>query len=194
MSEYISIFDTYRNVEEKAHALEWTPISDFIALDPENYICEGNVQESIGDSPSEFMHYVLTKEMIIKCKMKSNETEPSLSQNSDQNYMMKLSMPFLTRYKTKGFYVIKLSICGSTRKFLFESKEEYDILFNGLKKICVIDNIENEYTFYEVLGCGGSSIVKLAKNNFTGNQYAIKCIRKQWFLEKPQSIVFFLET
>jgi len=189
MKKGVSIFDFSRITYELGDPLAWNYKSSYIQINPDSYICESNLYEVHLNGAIEFAHYILTREMLIKCKLNENCVESNLFENSAGNYSMLLYFPLLKKIKINGNYGFKITSGKTQKKFLVESKEEIEIWYNGLKEICILENFEKKYTFEGDLGSGYSSIVKLAKNNKTGAKYAVKCLSVDWLKKSQNAIV-----
>jgi len=191
MAYSTSIFYNPIASTDSVKPLEWTLAQSYLSIDPENFICEGNLHELLPNNSSEFMHYVLTKEMLIKSRILPGNNTDSDSLESFNNYFTKIDFSMLTFSRLNGFYGFRLTAGPISRMFITESEKDLETWIESLKEMCVLNDFDKNYTVEGVLGHGGSAIVKLVKHNGSGKKYAVKILSKEWLFSHSQGIVFF---
>jgi len=191
MENQASVFEDRKNLRDIKFPLNWELTSDYITINPDAFIYEGDLQELLSDGSYEYMHYILTKETLIKCRITHANSEPNVLLKPSVSYIMKINLPFLTKFKSNGRYGLKLCSGKSYKRFLTDSKEERKIWFDSLRELCLLTDFDRKYTIEGILGYGGSADVKLAKHNKTGLMFAVKFISTEMIRNKPFGSVTF---
>ncbi len=186
-----SLFDEYRACNFQSTTFDWIQTANFIDVDPEHFIYEGNLEECFEMNISEYRHYILTKDILISKRICKAIDDPvdNLKGKSYNTYVMKLMNPRLKKIKADDKYGFKLISGPITKKFWCESRQEMQFWCDSLREVCILENIESKYSFGDILGAGSSACVKLGQHKESTQQFAVKCIPKVKLHEKPCTLV-----
>lgn len=164
--------------------------SDYISIDPDTILCEANLWQSDMHSNSELRHCILTNDSIISCKINYDFSENTSSKSA--NNVISFDWPLFFKIDTLHFSGFILQINNSTcYKFLFTPGINIKEWYENLSQICIQTDIENEYEIKNVIGKGGSSIVRKAIHKNINQKVAIKCFSRSEIFKKRISYVFF---
>jgi serine/threonine protein kinase len=100
------------------------------------------------------------------------------SNNTPKKYTKlnwKTMEPFIETKQHKTVYGFRLGV----KDFYVDTAQELETWMHHLSKVCILNDIEEDFVMIKVLGTGSTSTVYLAESLDSRKEYAVKCINKK---------------
>ena len=188
---FLSMFAEYNKSKLLGYSFEWKHVNTPLDIDPSSFLFQGKVSKEINGVRYKY-DCILTTKMIILRKLSNSGKSFIESLKSTYEFLcLKLSNPRLEIINTDIGSKIKLTSKNHTETLYI--KENTDRFLKNLKKISILENINNNYIIKNIISSGGSGIVRVGYKLKTSEEFAIKSIPKTNFTEKNHSFVFFFK-
>lgn len=100
----------------------------------------------------------------------------------------KLAEPFIEVKENHERFGFRLYGKGIHQDFYTKNAVVLDEWIEALAKVCILQDIENDYEFQKQIGCGYTSTVYLAKSFYDSSSVAIKAFSKHNTLQKLKKV------
>ncbi len=189
-----SVFDLYRSRAFPMYKFVWADVKGYLTLDPDDFLCSGNLNEVTEISTLPAKHYILTRDKLIRTRIAGKLDElgtlNSLRNPRDEDsYYLCMLNPLLKRIKGAGRYGFSLTIGSHGHSFLCESKEDRQRWLEALLQVSVLEDLTYNYELGEVVGAGSSACVRIGRAKKTHLEYAVKTIPKAKLADQSHSLV-----
>lgn len=187
-----SLFDEYRVKRYPNYSFRWEQMYRHIEIDPSRFICEGILYE-VSEAAKKPRHYILTLDMLIASPIVEMEKDVRGNLTKQQNkYCLRLLNPRVQRINCDGKYGIRLVSDGLAQNFTCHSKSDMQRWYEALKRVAILENLEETYELKQFIGSGSSAIVSIGKKiGDPEKAYAVKSFPKKNYTEKVYSFVFY---